>query len=104
MRSAEEVRADLQLQLTSRVRWTESVRAMLAAGADTFVELGPGTVLSGLLRRIAPDAAALSLDAADSLQALAAEAGRAGRRRCPPCAPSSSPSSSFWRSSSSSAG
>ena len=43
-------------QVTSPVRWQESVEALLAAGVDTFVEVGPGKVLSGLLRRIAPDA------------------------------------------------
>jgi [acyl-carrier-protein] S-malonyltransferase len=39
-------------QITAPVRWEESIRAMRAAGADAFVEVGPGTVLSGLLRRI----------------------------------------------------
>ncbi|HEC22950.1 MAG TPA: [acyl-carrier-protein] S-malonyltransferase [Chloroflexi bacterium] len=48
----EEVRAELGDQLTSPVRWTESVRAMLDAGVTTFVELGSKDVLSGLLKRI----------------------------------------------------
>lgn len=39
-------------QLTSPVRWVESVRAMMKNGADRFVEIGPGNVLTGLLRRI----------------------------------------------------
>jgi [acyl-carrier-protein] S-malonyltransferase len=38
------------------VRWEESVVAMRAAGADAFLEVGPGKVLSGLLRRIEKDA------------------------------------------------
>jgi [acyl-carrier-protein] S-malonyltransferase len=52
----EEIKANLLEQLTSPVRWTASVRQMLADGATRFVELGPGTVLQGLVRRIAADA------------------------------------------------
>jgi [acyl-carrier-protein] S-malonyltransferase len=50
--TADEVRADLQAQLTHRVRWTESVRYMLAQGVTTFVEIGTGNVLTGLIKRI----------------------------------------------------
>jgi [acyl-carrier-protein] S-malonyltransferase len=49
---AGQVRADLQAQLTSRVRWTESVQAMIARGVTTFLELGTGSVLTGLIKRI----------------------------------------------------
>ena len=47
-----DIRADLRAQLTSRVRWTESVQWMIAEGVDTFIELGSRNVLVGLLRRI----------------------------------------------------
>jgi [acyl-carrier-protein] S-malonyltransferase len=47
-------------QVTATVRWRESVEAMTALGVDSFLELGAGKVLSGLIRRIAPDAVALS--------------------------------------------
>ncbi len=47
-------------QVTETVRWRESVQTMLSLGVDSFVELGSGKVLSGLVRRIAPDAAAAS--------------------------------------------
>ncbi|MBO4263572.1 MAG: ACP S-malonyltransferase [Bacteroidales bacterium] len=47
------IKENLLQQLTAPVRWTQSVRQMLADGADTFVELGPGAVLQGLVRRIA---------------------------------------------------
>jgi [acyl-carrier-protein] S-malonyltransferase len=46
------IEADLKAQLTSRVRWTESVAFMLAAGVDTFIEIGTGEVLSALVKRI----------------------------------------------------
>jgi [acyl-carrier-protein] S-malonyltransferase len=48
----EALRAALARQLTSPVRWTESVQWMIAHGAERFIEVGPGDVLTGLLRRI----------------------------------------------------
>ena len=50
-----EIKANLLKQLTSPVRWTQSVLNMRAAGATHFVELGPGEVLQGLVRRILPE-------------------------------------------------
>ncbi len=50
--SPEEIKQNLIAQLTSPVRWTQSVRAMLADGAEEFVECGPGTVLQGLIAKI----------------------------------------------------
>lgn len=50
--SPEEIKANLVAQLTSPVRWTQSVKAMLADGAEEFVELGPGAVLQGLIAKI----------------------------------------------------
>ena len=50
------IRDALAAQLTSPVRWTESVAWMVAQGVDRFVEVGPGKVLTGLVRRIAPEA------------------------------------------------
>ena len=47
------IKENLLKQLTSPVRWTQTVQNMLADGAGRFVELGPGTVLQGLVRRIA---------------------------------------------------
>ena len=51
----EEIKANLLKQLTSPVRWTQSVLNMREAGATRFVELGPGEVLQGLVRRILPE-------------------------------------------------
>jgi [acyl-carrier-protein] S-malonyltransferase len=59
--SADTIRQDLRAQLTSRVRWTESIQFMLANGVDTFIEFGPGSVLSGLLKRIDRQAKAYAL-------------------------------------------
>ena len=49
------IKAKLLKQLTSPVRWTQTVQNMVADGADYFLEIGPGTVLQGLVGRIAPD-------------------------------------------------
>ncbi|MDR2912610.1 MAG: ACP S-malonyltransferase [Alistipes sp.] len=49
-----QIRENLIAQLTSPVRWTQAVRNMVADGADEFTELGPGTVLAGLVSKIAP--------------------------------------------------
>ena len=49
-----EIRQNLLMQLTSPVRWTQTVRNMVAAGATLFTECGPGTVLQGLVKKIAP--------------------------------------------------
>lgn len=50
--SPEDIKANLIAQLTSPVRWTQSVLAMVADGAEEFVELGPGKVLTGLVAKI----------------------------------------------------
>lgn len=49
---AAEIKANLVAQLTSPVRWTKSVQNMIAAGAKTFIECGPGAVLQGLISKI----------------------------------------------------
>lgn len=48
----ETIKANLVKQLTSPVKWTQSVQNMIAAGADSFTEVGPGSVLVGLVRKI----------------------------------------------------
>lgn len=48
----ETIKTNLISQLTSPVRWTQSVQAMIADGADAFMELGPGAVLQGLIKKI----------------------------------------------------
>lgn len=56
MKSLNELCADLKAQMQSRVRWTESVQEMLGMGTQTFVEVGSGNVLLGLVRRVAQSA------------------------------------------------
>lgn len=56
-----EIKANLMAQLTSPVRWTQTVRNMVADGATSFTELGPGKVLQGLVGKIAPGTEAVSI-------------------------------------------
>lgn len=58
---AQAIKQNLISQLTAPVRWTESVRAMVADGASHFVEVGPGTVLQGLVKKISPEVTAESI-------------------------------------------
>lgn len=56
----EAIKKNLIDQLTAPVRWTQSVRQMVADGATSFVEVGPGKVLQGLVKKVAPEAEAAS--------------------------------------------
>lgn len=56
-----DVRANLAAQITGRVRWTETIGFMNAQGVDTFIECGAGRVLTGLNKRLVPEAMALSV-------------------------------------------
>ena len=69
---AADIQASLVRQLPSSVLWEDSVKAMAAMGVKTFVEIGPGTVLTGLIRRIAPDATTLNVNDPKSLEATRA--------------------------------
>ncbi len=55
-----QIRENLIAQLTAPVRWTQSVQNMVADGARHFTEVGPGTVLQGLVKKIAPEVEAAS--------------------------------------------
>lgn len=58
----EEIKKNLLAQLTSPVKWTQSVRNMLADGADYFMEIGPGTVLQGLVKRISAGTEGITIE------------------------------------------
>ena len=67
-------------QVSAPVRWEDCVRRLASAGVTAYVEVGPGTVLSGLVKKIARDAVILNLDAPEGLapiEALAAASGGA---------------------------
>ena len=64
---AGDLRATLAAQVKSPVRWEETVRNMADAGADFFCEVGPGKVLSGLIRRILPEAQVFNVENAETL-------------------------------------
>ena len=68
--AAAEARRLLVEQLTSPVRWTASMRTMRERGVERFVELGPGRVLAGLLKRIDRQAEVESLGTADQVQSF----------------------------------
>ncbi len=70
VQNGEEIRTLLVRQLTSPVRWEESIRAMARAGAGTFLEVGPGKVLQGLVKRIESGARILGVDTAADVHSL----------------------------------
>jgi [acyl-carrier-protein] S-malonyltransferase len=55
------IKKNLISQLTAPVRWTQSVQNMIKDGANSFIECGPGKVLQGLVKKIAPQVDAGSL-------------------------------------------
>lgn len=66
---ASEIKASLVRQLPSSVLWEDSVKAMAGMGVSRFIEVGPGTVLAGLIRRIVPDAVTMNVNDPKSLEA-----------------------------------
>ncbi|MCC6805759.1 MAG: ACP S-malonyltransferase [Anaerolineae bacterium] len=64
--SVDAIRAELGAQLTSPVRWRESMQAMIADGAETFVEIGPKDVLTGLMKRIDGDKLTINLNSTEN--------------------------------------
>lgn len=74
---AAEARALLARQVANPVRWSQTLQALAEQGVDTFVEVGPGKVLTGLVKRTLPGAAALSCETPEDLDAVLAALGLA---------------------------
>jgi [acyl-carrier-protein] S-malonyltransferase len=66
--SARETRDALINQVTGTVKWVDCINALAAAGANTFIEAGPGKVLTGLMKQIAPEQKALNVEDLASLE------------------------------------
>jgi [acyl-carrier-protein] S-malonyltransferase len=69
VRSGTEARDALIRQVSSPVRWQESMELLISEGVETFIEVGPGKVLSGLLRQIKRDARNSNIETTETLQA-----------------------------------
>ncbi|OAN44396.1 malonyl CoA-acyl carrier protein transacylase [Chloroflexus islandicus] len=72
LRDADDVRREMVAQVVAPVRWIASVQHMVAMGVETFVEIGPGRVLTGLIRRIAPAARLINVATFEDVRALTA--------------------------------
>lgn len=66
----EEVKPLLAKQVSSSVKWEQSVRAMLEDGVDTFVEIGPGKTLAGFIKKITKDVKVVNIDSLEAVRAL----------------------------------
>jgi len=68
--TADEVKEELMRQLCHCVQWQRSVEYMVDAGVSTFIEIGPGQVLSGLIKRISDESQILNVEDASSIRAM----------------------------------
>ncbi len=75
IRKGAEARQSLVRQVSSPVRWLESIELLIGEGVDTFVEVGPGKVLSGLMRQISRQVKCFNVEDAASLKSAAAGLG-----------------------------
>jgi [acyl-carrier-protein] S-malonyltransferase len=75
IRAGADARVALVRQVSSPVRWLESMELLIREGVDTFVEVGPGKVLSGLMRQISRDVKCFNIEDAASLRSAAANLG-----------------------------
>ena len=75
IRQGNEARDALVRQVSSAVRWLESIELLIEQGVDTFVEVGPGRVLSGLMRQISREVKCFNVEDAASLKSAAAGLG-----------------------------
>tara|TARA_B100000131_G_scaffold312935_1_gene347660 strand:+ start:1127 stop:1441 length:315 start_codon:yes stop_codon:yes gene_type:complete len=69
-KNEEEIKKLLIKQIESPVRWRESINYMISRGTTSFVEIGPGKVLSGLIKRINKDVKVLNIDTLEDIQGI----------------------------------
>jgi len=74
LRDGAAIKAELLRQLCGSVQWQRSVEYMVASGVDTFIEIGPGEVLSGLISRVAPEVKTINVGSAAAVAEFAAGA------------------------------
>ena len=65
-----QIKSLLQKQVSSSVRWQQSVEKMIAEGVDTFVEIGPGKTLAGFIKKINPEVKVVNISCVADLQLL----------------------------------
>ena len=65
---SEDFRAKMPKQIYSSVHWTQTIQKMVENGVDTFIEIGPGKVLAGLNKKIAPEATVYNIFDKESLE------------------------------------
>lgn len=70
VRDIEQVKPLLEKQVSSSVRWQQSVERMLADGVDTFIEIGPGKTLTGFMKKINKDVRAVNIEKYEDLEKL----------------------------------
>ncbi|MDE7339192.1 MAG: ACP S-malonyltransferase [Lachnospiraceae bacterium] len=70
VRKAEDVKPLLEKQVSSSVKWQQTIERMLADGVDTFIEIGPGKTLSGFMRKINRDVKVLNVEKVEDLAKL----------------------------------
>jgi [acyl-carrier-protein] S-malonyltransferase len=83
IRNAEGLREELSEHLVHGVQWVSTIRSLASIGVTDFVEIGPGRVLSGLIKRISPEAATHPTDAEDDDWLPAAPAAKPAAKRTP---------------------
>jgi [acyl-carrier-protein] S-malonyltransferase len=66
--TGEEAKASLIRQMQASVKWEASIRKLIDLGVDTFIEIGPGKVLTGMLKRIDRDVKGINIFDIDSLE------------------------------------
>ena len=71
VQNEEEIKGLLGQQVSSSVRWEQSIRKMIEEGVDTFVEIGPGKTLAGFMRKISRDVAMYNIGTWEDVEKVA---------------------------------